>query len=101
MEDQYISLKQRGTLAVMEWLASNNTPALYCQVFAHNGDRFLMVSSVSEQEMWARLQVNPLETWDNINGYKRLTINFGSEEANEPVFFFHINGQFYFATIYH
>lgn len=101
MEDQYINLTQRGTLAVMEWLALNNTPTLKCQVFAQNGDRFLMVSSESEQDMWARLQVNPLETWDDVKGHKRLAIRFGSEEANEPAFFFHINGRFYFATLYH
>lgn len=96
-----INLQKRGTLAVMEWLAYNNAPTLMAQIFACNGEPFLIVSSESKEAMWARLETHPLKTWDDFNDNKRLTVVIGSDEANEPAFYFNIQGKFYFATIYH
>lgn len=90
-----INLNERGTLAVMQWIANNNTPSLSCDVFCHNGQPFLIVSDQNDVEVL--LMVDPLETWHKVNGMQRLTI---AREGLEPRWYFYINGKFYFATLY-
>lgn len=90
-----IELKERGTLAAMQWIADNNAPSLCCQDFSYQGEPFLIVSD--QADMIAHLAFNPLETWHEVNGMKRLTI---AQEGREPHWYFYINGKFYFATLY-
>lgn len=89
-----IKLKERGTTAVMEWIATNNPNHLNAQIFSCNGEPFLIVSDHDEHCVPYDM---PVEKWHDVNGAKRLMNN---AEGAEPHWYFYINGRFYFATIY-
>lgn len=92
-----INLNERGTGAVMEWIAANRPSFLSAQIFSHKGEPFLIVSDEESNNLRWILNKTPLDQWHDIDGCKRVMIQV---EGAQPHWYFYINGKFYFASLY-
>lgn len=93
-----IEVNGRGTTNVMEWIRDNNCPTLDCTTFTHNGKSFLTVSNADPRliDSLEDMVELGLRSWHEYSGMYRMT-NYISE--NWPAWVFHINDQYYFATM--
>lgn len=98
METTYtvIEVSERGTVAAMKWIVENNCPDLNHAIFSCSRRPFLIVSSQSEQDIWAILEQHPVSTWQDINGMKRIALPLGSY----PCWYFYIDGRYYHASVW-
>lgn len=83
-----------STISVMEWIRDNNSPFLDCQRFIFEDGGLLIVSSQSEKGIDFLLEENPLDTWYEYEGMRRLC----QDVFGRPMWYFHINGQYYYLT---
>lgn len=88
-----------STLSVMEWIRDNGCPWVsHLAVYFSRGRRDctfdMMVSSLDESEMELTLELDPLDTWYDYEGMKRLACDIPS-----GMWLFWIDGHYYYATI--
>lgn len=88
-----------STLSVMEWIRSNDCPwvqnlAIYFSRGRRDCTFDMMVSSLDESEMESTLELDPLDTWYDYEGMKRLKCDIPS-----GMWLFWIDGHYYYATI--
>lgn len=88
-----------STLSVMEWIRDNGCPWVsHLAIYFSKGRRDctfdMMVSSLCEIEIAATLELDPLDTWHDYEGMKRLSCDIPSD-----MWIFWIEGHYYYATI--
>ena len=83
-----------STVSVMGWIQSHGCPELKGKWFAFSeiDDQYIIVSSISEEDLKYVLSVYPKDTWHDVLGMKRLQMNRRS-------WYFCINDNFYYADL--
>lgn len=87
-----------STLSAMEWIRANGCPwvqnlAIYFSRGRRDCTFDMMISSLNEVDVEDEFEFNPLDTWFDYEGMKRLKCDIPN------MWLFYIDGHYYYATI--
>ena len=87
-----------STLSIMEWIRDNGCPwvqnlAIYFSRGRNDYTFDMMVSSLDESEIELSLELDPLDSWYDYEGMKRLHC-----DIPQGMWLFCIDGKYYYAT---
>lgn len=87
-----------STISAMEWLRANDCPwimnlEVYFKIGRRDGLWDMMISSLNEVDVEDEFEFNPLDTWFDYEGMKRLKCDI------PDMWLFYIDGHYYYATI--